>query len=665
QLGSDQLSEQKVHDKAVADLKTIAQQRATLADRINHFDEQFGGQTTAEVEQALQQLEVEVPAKEASLSVLEANIKFQTLSERISKGEAMVVDLQTQEQATTKQWQEALAVQKRAEKVLDDAIIQLNGLRVTASLHEHKMNLKPGEVCPVCGSTEHPALATYQPVVPSRIQAQEQIVEQRKVALAETTKHIDEQQINIAALNKKLVAATTRIAELVDQRGTITEATSGGVLADLTAARERLVTELTQARNQLQRLQQLRIQLPKLREAQLADQTAKQRQQALQKEVTQLATNLEKRKQELTATANAKEQLIGKHSVEDCRRMLREKEAALLRSLATAEAAEQETRSKLVATTERDKVLEEQLAASTQEQSEVQDRVRPGLAKIGLDEMTARQQLLEAGAADTLRKILGELQQQLVAAKTFLDRQAIVLKDAQAAVKELPPQEALREQLEAHDLANREINRDIGGLTLQLQQDDDRRQQLAAQRAALADLKIAADRWARLNDLIGSADGKKFRSYAQSITLQQLIEVGNEHLARINPRYRMAYDPPVAGGPEKLEMVIIDQYQNDNRRTIFTLSGGESFLISLALALGLSDLASGKSLIQSLFIDEGFGTLDGKTLDQAMTTLEQLQAQGKTIGLISHVPQLRERIHCQIQLESVGDGFSRIIVVDA
>jgi len=171
------------------------------------------------------------------------------------------------------------------------------------------------------------------------------------------------------------------------------------------------------------------------------------------------------------------------------------------------------------------------------------------------------------------------------------------------------------------------------------------------------------DRWTVMAKLIGSADGKKFRSYAQAITLQRLIDVGNDHLGSISPRYRMEYAAPGAGTGENLEIIIRDTYHDDNRRTMATLSGGETFLISLALALGLSDLASGKNLIQSLFIDEGFGTLDGKTLEKAMTTLEQLRDQGKSIGLISHVASLRERIYCQIRLEPVGDGFSAVEVV--
>ncbi|MEM9528688.1 MAG: SbcC/MukB-like Walker B domain-containing protein, partial [Bacteroidota bacterium] len=161
------------------------------------------------------------------------------------------------------------------------------------------------------------------------------------------------------------------------------------------------------------------------------------------------------------------------------------------------------------------------------------------------------------------------------------------------------------------------------------------------------------------HDLIGQKDGTKFRRFAQTLTLQRLVEAGNYHLASISGRYQMRHKAAKLD-KETLELEIIDTYQGDNTRPMSTLSGGETFIVSLALALGLSDLAAGREIIQSLFIDEGFGTLDEKILDQAMTTLEQLQERGKTVGLISHVPQLRERIHCKIVLEPVGDGFSRI-----
>jgi len=112
-----------------------------------------------------------------------------------------------------------------------------------------------------------------------------------------------------------------------------------------------------------------------------------------------------------------------------------------------------------------------------------------------------------------------------------------------------------------------------------------------------------------------------------------------------------------------LALEIIDQHQANNIRSIHTLSGGESFLVSLALALGLSDLAGRNTQIKSLFIDEGFGTLDESALDLAISTLENLQSKGKRIGVISHVPALKERIGTQIQLQKRGSGFSGLEIV--
>jgi exonuclease SbcC len=166
------------------------------------------------------------------------------------------------------------------------------------------------------------------------------------------------------------------------------------------------------------------------------------------------------------------------------------------------------------------------------------------------------------------------------------------------------------------------------------------------------------NRWAQLNEVIGQADGKKFRTYAQGLTLQRLVTLANQHLEKLNGRYFISKQTG-----SDLELEIIDTYQADNRRSMFTLSGGESFLISLALALGLSDLAGRHAQIQSLFIDEGFGTLDEHSLDLALDTLENLQSGGKTIGIISHVKALKERISVQIQVHKKSNGFSYLSLV--
>lgn len=165
------------------------------------------------------------------------------------------------------------------------------------------------------------------------------------------------------------------------------------------------------------------------------------------------------------------------------------------------------------------------------------------------------------------------------------------------------------------------------------------------------------ERWNALNDLIGDATGKKFTLYAQQITLSQLINLANEHLKNLSDRYILKKSEHSM----KENLIVIDTYMAHSERSVQTLSGGESFLLSLALALGLSDLASKNTKIESLFIDEGFGTLDQHTLDVALSTLEDLQSQtNRSIGIISHVQAIKERITTQIELVKLNSGYSSI-----
>ncbi len=156
-----------------------------------------------------------------------------------------------------------------------------------------------------------------------------------------------------------------------------------------------------------------------------------------------------------------------------------------------------------------------------------------------------------------------------------------------------------------------------------------------------------------LNTLIGSADGKKFRNFAQGITFDYLIYYANLELQKMTSRYILVKDEN-----EPLEMNIIDNFKGGSERSVKNLSGGESFLVSMALALGLSLLSGKKVRIDSLFLDEGFGTLDEETLETALECLESLKNSGKFIGVISHVEALKERIPVQIKVIPGNDGSS-------
>jgi exonuclease SbcC len=197
-------------------------------------------------------------------------------------------------------------------------------------------------------------------------------------------------------------------------------------------------------------------------------------------------------------------------------------------------------------------------------------------------------------------------------------------------------------------------------LRLQAAQDDARRVQAQAVLAEIERQQAVEQRWARLSDLIGSADGKKFRNYAQQFTLDVLLGYANAHLAQLARRYRLERVLH-ASGPS-LALMVRDQDMGGEVRSVNSLSGGESFLVSLALALGLASLSSNRVRVESLFIDEGFGSLDSETLAVAMDALDALQSLGRKVGVISHVQEMTERIATKILVRPAGGGSSAVTV---
>ena len=165
------------------------------------------------------------------------------------------------------------------------------------------------------------------------------------------------------------------------------------------------------------------------------------------------------------------------------------------------------------------------------------------------------------------------------------------------------------------------------------------------------------ENWAKLNEVIGSADGKKFRQIAQEYTLDVLLSYANVHLEMLSKRYVLQRIP------NSLGLQVIDQDMGDEVRTVYSLSGGESFLVSLALALGLASLSTSRMKVESLFIDEGFGSLDPTTLNIAMDALERLHNQGRKVGVISHVQEMTERIPVQIKVSKQHSGRSKVEVI--
>lgn len=194
-----------------------------------------------------------------------------------------------------------------------------------------------------------------------------------------------------------------------------------------------------------------------------------------------------------------------------------------------------------------------------------------------------------------------------------------------------------------------------GELQKELKTDEEARIKRAGIEDELKKLKHQVAVWDRLNTLVGSSSGDKYRRYVQSLVLLTLLKNANVELTKLHSRYRLA-----KGGGD-MEIKVIDSDFADQERPTDNLSGGETFIVSLALALGLAQMASNNVRIDSLFLDEGFGTLDDDSLEKALNALSSLNAQGKTVGLISHVDQIKERIPSKIVVKrSAQPGVSRL-----
>lgn len=298
---------------------------------------------------------------------------------------------------------------------------------------------------------------------------------------------------------------------------------------------------------------------------------------------------------------------------------------------------------------------QQQLSGNADKTAALRLNLEKSLRKTGFPDVEA---LLLAVLPEAEAETIAEQQNDLIGREAQL---AVGLRDTEQALAEemkrsfaLFDRSEVYAKIQATELEFQVLQQRIGGIEEQLNVNATRAKEAKMLLQKIDNQKNELNRWEKLNNLIGSANGAMFRKFAQSLTLQQLVQHANRHLGHLQGgRYRLRKRPET-----DLDLEIIDTFQADNIRSVNTLSGGETFLASLALALGLADLAGRKTRIKSLFIDEGFGALDENALELAVSTLESLQAQGTLIGIISHIREMKERISTQIQVLKKSDGFS-------
>ena len=566
------------------------------------------------------------------LAVREWRVSHEKLAEgrkRHAEAETLkkrLVDSEAQAVALTKMAAESLAkaekdrsgVKQLADKIeVQREIVRKSAL--VAGFDEHRHDLKDGEPCPLCGATEHP-FASGETSFESQLQAARKLLvglekqhEQAQRAMTLLERELAKTDAEVSAEKKRTEEVRKALVEIEVPDVSALEAkevrarSSIGFLACVVGEGEE-----SQAKKPM--LQDVERELD-----------------ALEKRATDFA----KKQQDAAKQRNERQKLEGDVQ------LAKADEAAKTKRLDELKAEGVSLRTKADALNAQ---LNELLGGKKLAEDRQEHEGRVLSAETKLRDLERKLNMLQTQLAAASAKL-----EQLETRRKPFEGQSVL---SAVALSEL---EASTKQL-GEAFANKRT--ELGSLEQQVKNDDEARKRREAGGAELQAAEAEALRWGRLKELIGSADGAKFSRFAQSLTLRQLIGLANEHLQVLAERYRL-----MAAEGDELDLRIVDLYQANVDRPMESLSGGESFLASLALALGLSELASRHHPIDSLFIDEGFGTLDSETLEIALSALENLRSRGKTIGLISHVDLLKERLATQVRVLRGPGGTSRIEVV--
>ena len=503
---------------------------------------------------------------------------------------------------------------ERLEKEVANCLKQLTeqetALKVTQRLYENarmavgkdvkalRRQLQEGEACPVCGSTAHP----YH---------QEQEV-------VDTLFRSIEQEYNAAVANCQQINNRS----IVLQRDWTHQKMVDGQIGEQLAALYKVGIDASNEEQIQHRLTELAERILEYRNLYAEWQRSDEEIKKMRAHCEALRENVSLCRLAMQKVSSAKEQLV------------------LLQNAASAEQ-------------KRFEVIEKALNVLCQERSQLlkgksADEAEAAVAK--------REKELNL-ALEKARKEVEAVHNRLSGLQGEMKQITLAIGELQEQYKKIGSPEQLPEIIKKQQEENLNTERALSTMEARLLQQAKNKLTVEQIAKELAEKQTIAERWAKLNKLIGSADGAKFKVIAQSYTLNLLLLHANKHLSYLSKRYKLQQVP------DTLALQVIDCDMCDEIRTVYSLSGGESFLISLALALGLSSLSSNNLKVESLFIDEGFGSLDAESLRTAMEALEQLQMQGRKIGVISHVQEMSERISVQVQVHKKVNGKSVLTVV--
>jgi len=568
----------------------------------------------------------------------------------------------------------------RAEK--EALLREMAFLARIAELEDYRSKLEDGVACPLCGSVEHPFAEGNIP--------QSDGTEQRIIALDALIGEAEDRETSIKQMEKTESAARQQLTDAEKEEAAFLSAKTAAekALTLSAAGLEKLRADCRGLKETLA-ARLLPLGIPEIPDGNLAFLAAslRERLDAWQEKVRE-KTDIEKQIWVYDSELKWLEGVIEtqRTALEGKRKRLEilekefsvqleerkglygdkdpdEEEHRLKDAVSHAEDAEKKARGLRDETKEyadTAKSLVESLKKSIQRRTpEVEKAEAAFSAELRSADFADEDDFLDARMGPEHRNALATKQKELEDRRTALEARRTDREKRQAEEKARQvtdnPLEVLELRSREYDESLKNLREDISGLRHRLNDNAAAVVRMKAKKTEMEAQGRECLRWDRLHDLIGSADGKKYRNFAQGLTFDMMIGHANRQLQKMSDRYLLIRDDD-----QPLELNVVDSYQGGEIRSTKNLSGGESFIVSLALALGLSHMASRNVRVDSLFLDEGFGTLDEESLDTALETLAGLQQDGKLIGVISHVPALKERISARIEVDPQTGGRSRI-----
>lgn len=625
-----------------------------------------------QIDQSLQHLAKIADWRSQQQSTQQQQHALQADSQVLDNNLVVLAERVTQQQAVVSAQEQTLTALRQ----------QLMLQKTVRSLDTQRAQLREGQPCPLCGATEHP-WAVHEPDADishtsqhiATAEASLQDSRQQLQSLLTEQSQLQERRTQLGLQSQRLQHAYDKteqqIQQLWQQSGldNITEDVESqqhaltqqrqavqNTLDTLDAEQAQLTTLDEAARSALEQMNHVRSQFTLLQHLGNQLQSMADNLSRLQAETDSVSAELDSVTQTLAQMSAQREQLLGdKDPVQQ--------EATLETALARAE-------QQLVLAQRSHEQADREWHALQQSIERLQQHIKERSEKISVAEQhfskALSQQQFDSEQDYLAARLPDDTRQHLSAEATRLQQLGAALGAVQQQTRsELDSlkQQALTEatldtlqtQLAEQQTRVNQQREWLGGIRRDLDNNRQARDKQGQQAARIDAQKTELARWAALHELIGSSDGKKFRNFAQGLTFELMIQHANVQLARMTERYLL-----VRNLQQPLDLDVIDQYQAGEMRSTRNLSGGESFIVSLALALGLSAMASRNVRVDSLFLDEGFGTLDEDALDVALDTLGSLQQQGKLIGVISHVSALKERISTQINVIPGPGGRSRL-----